>query len=147
MEKRFNRLATSFAFTALILASVVGICKQTPAVCGLSCSEQAMGAIHIDSATEGCEQNISTCSASIEDHMTSFTAVYPSVTANTVSLLSVAVTAFLAAWFLAAKRETEGYQKIKARLREFKRRISNSFSPAFLVFAYSQGILNSKIYA
>ncbi len=46
-----------------------------------------------------------------------------------------------------ASNEIRDREKLHAKLRSFRIRLSNSVSPNFLIFALSHGILNSRIYA
>ena len=143
-----RKFASSFALTALILASFVGVCKQMIASCGIDCSQQAMSAMRMDSKMDNCTQGSATCStASMSDHMTTFASMYPSVATNVVSLFFIITAVLVCAWFLISRGDILDNEKLKAQLRNLRLRVSQSVAPNFLVFAFSQGILNSKIYA
>lgn len=148
MQKQFNKFFSIFVLTTIILVSLVGICKQMLVSCGIDCSQQSMSAMQMDSKADGCSQNSTTCStASMSDHMTTFASMYPSVVTDTLSLLLVVAAVVVFAWFLISKGNILDNEKLKAQLRSLRQRLSNSVTPNFLVFAFSRGILNSKIYA
>jgi hypothetical protein len=143
-----RKLFSSLALTAMILASLVGICKQMLVSCGIDCSQQSMSAMQMDSKADGCSQNSTVCStASMGDHMTTFASMYPSVATDAASLLLVVAVAFFVAWFLVTKIDLGDNEKLRAKLRSLRWGLSNSISPNFLILAFSRGILNSKIYA
>ncbi len=83
----------------------------------------------------------------MKDHMTTFASQYPSIGTDVASILLTVVTVLFIAWFLVTKSDLNGYEKLRVKLKSLRWRLSNSVSPDFLVFAFSRGILNSKIYA
>lgn len=144
-----RKIATLFAVIAMILASFVSVCKQMVGFCDFDCAQQTMTTMHMDVEMNECAQDSSTCPISMKDHMTSFASIYPSTAAaNTPLILSMVVAVFFLAWFIGSKKTTETVisARIRTRLRSLAQNLSNFVAPNFLVFAFSRGILNSKIY-
>jgi len=147
-----RKIASTFALTAMVFASFIGVCKQTSLSCGMG-SMEAMGAMtmgvhaHMDVQEDGCAGQSATCADASANHMTTLASLYPSVTTDVSSILLIVGMAFFVAWVLTTKEATDGYERLRARLRSLKDHLSRSVSPDYLVFAYSRGILNSKIYA
>lgn len=143
-----KKLAATFALTAMILASFASVCRQMLISCGVDCSQQTMSAIHMAQSDSACAQGAAnTCPTSMQDHMVTFSSMYPTVATDAMSTFLVLGVAFFIAWFLTAKDALVDDEKLRAKLRSLRWRLTNSISPNFLVLAFSRGILNSKIYA
>lgn len=148
MEQQFKKVISAFALTTMILVSLVSVCRQMQMTCGWDCSHQTIRAMHMETQTVPCAQNNTSCSVSIQDHMTSFSNRYPSIATDAVSLAFISTTFILLAWLLFSKRDISFVnEERKAQLRSLRGRLSKSVTPEFLIFAYSRGILNSKMYA
>lgn len=143
----FRKIASAFALTAVILASVVGVCKQMLVSCGSNCASLVMNVVHMDSQADACGQDVSACAASMNDHLATFASAYPSVATGTVSLFVVVLGAFFVALFSPTKRKLAYDDKLRVKWRSFRRRLLHFIAPNFLVFAFSRGILNAKIFA
>ncbi len=142
-----RKLISSFALTAMILASFVGVCKQMVMSCGMDCGVQTVSAAHAGMDMDGCEDTGPACSHTTQDHMATFASLYPSVTTDTASILLVISIAFALAWFSNVKKQLNETDKLRIQLRYLKQRLSFFLAPDFLVFALSNGILNSKRFA
>lgn len=142
-----RKLISSFALAALILASVVGVCKQMVMSCGMDCGIQTVTVAHAGMDMGGCTDGSPTCSHTTQDHMTTFASLYPSVTTDTASVLLVISAAFALAWFSSTKIQLGDSDKFRVQFRYLKQRLSHFLAPDFLIFAFSHGILNSKRFA
>ncbi len=142
-----RKLISSFALTAMILASFVGVCKQMVMSCGIDCGIQTVSAAHAGMDMDECDGDGPACAHTTQDHMTTFASLYPSVTTDTTSVLLVISVAFALAWFSSTKEQLVDNDKLRIQLRYLKQRLSFFLAPDFLVFAFSNGILNSKRFA
>ncbi len=148
-----NKFAAMLIFAAILLATVVQICKPMQMYCGPSCagfgaaiSEVAMG----DSVDMGmgaeCSERVSSCATSVDasGHMAAFSDTFPSLFSVMFSFapLLVAVV-LLSILFFVGSGETQR----RARISSYVRRITNVVGIDTLRFALSQGILHPKIYA
>lgn len=141
-----RKLVSTFALTAMILASLVGVCKQMVMACSMDCGVQTVSAAHAEMDMGGCADG-PTCAHTSQDHMTTFASLYPSVVTDAASLLLVIAVAFSIAWFFISRQKLGDTEKLRVQLRYLKQRLSHFVAPDFLVFAFSNGILNSKIFA
>ncbi len=143
-----QKTVSIIAMSAMLSVSLIGICKQMFIPCVLNCSNVTMSAMRMDAQADGCAQKSASCPTPMKDHLTTFASMYPSVATDAASLpLLIASVAFFFAWFLISNSEFDDREKLRVKFRGVRRRLSNFVSPNFLVFAFSQGILNSKIYA
>ena len=143
----FRKLISSFALTAMILASFVGVCKQMVMSCGMDCGVQTVSAAHAGMDMDGCTGGGPTCAHTTQDHMTTFASLYPSVTTDTASVLLVISIAFALAWFSSANMQLSDSDELRVQFRYLKQRLSHFLAPDVLGFAFSHGILNSKRFA
>lgn len=147
MKKRFMKLISALVLSAMLLVSVFSVCRQMLMSCGFDCTQQAMSAIHLDAVMNGCAHGDVACSSPARDHMTTFASMYPAVVSNAAALLIIATGTFFLAWFLISKHEQSDHEDSRVKLKYLRQRIANSVAPDFLIFAFSRGILNSKIFA
>ncbi|MFA5750399.1 MAG: hypothetical protein WC895_04210 [Candidatus Shapirobacteria bacterium] len=148
MKRHINTLASSLVIATLVLVSLISVCKQSLMTCAMDCSSEMTGAVQISVGMNGCDASMSACGAPMQDHMTTFASMYPSATsdASSSSLAIIGIT-LLAAWVFISTDASVDRERMRTRLRVLRRRLPQANSPNFLVFAFSQGILNSKIFA
>jgi hypothetical protein len=146
MNTGSKKVVSAFALTALVLVSFVSVCRQMVSACGSNCAEQAMSAWHVGDRADACTQGMAICSDVVGGHMATFASLYPSAAASGPTLL-LAVGFALLAWFLQSKHTHDHRDRFRVKWRSLRLRIVASVTPDFLVFAFSRGILHSKIYA
>lgn len=151
MKMELKKAVSIFALSTMLLVSFAIVCKQMLVSCALDCTKQTtMEVMGTGMQMDGCTQNSSAYSTSMKDHMTFFASVYPSTATSSASpLLSIVVAVFFFAWLAGSRASIESIisARLRVRLRSLARSLSNFVAPDFLVFAFSRGILNSKIYA
>ncbi len=148
MKLPFKNLASGLVIATLLLVSVVSVCKQSLMTCGMSCSSEMTTAIHFSDGMDGCDHGISACGSLTQDHMSTFAFLYPSMNTDaTSSFLAIISLTLLATWVFANTTDRADHARIRTKLRYLQRRLLQAVSPNFLVLAFSEGILNSKIFA
>ncbi|GEM_PF-6931737 len=147
MSTSIKHTVSIFALSTLLLVSFVSVCRQMLTTCGWDCSPAGMSVMHMDTQTDGCALNAWTCSTPIQEHMTTFASMYPSLATDVLLFLFVlAGSAFFIVSGWRFKDEPGDHARLRAKLRSLRQRLSNSIAPNFLVFAFSQGIINSRLY-
>ncbi len=148
MKKRFQRILSSFALVTITLVSLVSVCKQMFTICGFDCAQHEMSmseSIHRNMMD--CSTNARACSSPSSDHMATFASLYPSTETDAWSAVLILCAVVVIAWSFNIKKDLLDAERLKAKIRNDLRSLAHSFTPNFLVLAFSRGVLHSKIYA
>jgi len=92
-----------------------------------------------------CMQDSRNCPIPAE-HMSQFFSVHPATLLDQLAFFLVLVVLSVA-WFLVFKNFVAENERLRLKLRNSMKHLAHAFTPNFLVFAFSKGILHSKIYA
>ena len=139
---KFPKLAATFALASILLATAFSVCRQMSMVDLNSILAPGM-------AAADCVNEAATCPAVFDSHMDLFSRIHPSTAQGYSALLFLSgLVVFFAAWFLPAVENTGGdLETLQVRIRTLLSYLTRTFTPLFLVFAFSRGILHSKRHA
>lgn len=149
MKTSARKTVSAFALGALFFVSLASVCTTMMTACGADCSEHTFSAMTeagtgISAMALDCLKAGPTCVA-MADHMTTFAESFPSVAAKTFLLLLSCIAVFVF-WQTAHGKDRIG-DVLRVKLKYLSRRRSEPIVPEHLAFAFSRGILHSKIYA
>ncbi len=126
-----QKLVASLVLATILLATGFSICRQVVAE-GMNCMHES-----------------EMCQIPFSNHMDLFFTVHPSTNqgAAVSLLLSSLIVFFVARFFPVTKDSVVDLEKIRLRIKNLLQHLAHTFTPVFLVLAFSRGILHSKRYA
>ncbi len=144
-----KRFVSAFTLVTVLLVSGISICTQMMSVSCLGCAHHEMSMLETAShqGMNDCGMNNKNCSSPSSDHMTTFARLYPSTPVDALlNILFVLGVVFVVIRSFNIKDYLIDAERLKAKVKNYRRNLANSPAPNFLVFAFSRGILHSKIY-
>lgn len=126
---------------AIFLGSFLIVCtKQASMMDG---SMYAQGSMTNDMMAD-CMQKNTGCEVSLAEHMKPFSQAHPFSETNILNTLLM-LTFVVCFWIF--QNYLLDHERFRQKLRSHLHALAQSFTPPFLIFAFSKGILHSKIYA
>lgn len=126
-----QKLVASLALATILLATGFSVCRQV-VMEGMSCMHHS-----------------EMCQIPFSNHMDLFFTAHPTTNqgAAVSLLLSSLLVFFVARFFPVAESADVDLARLRVKIQNLFRYLAHTFTPLFLVLAFSKGILHSKRYA